>query len=598
MLAAIGGREQPGRSPIETIQGVLAGRTALLVMDNCEHVVAAAANVASDLLSGSPTLSILATSREQLGVAGEVTFTVPSLSIDTEALELFVDRAARARPGFARTAENAAAIGEICQRLDGMPLALELAAARIRALSPQQICDGLSDRFRLLSTGARTLMPRQQTLRGSVDWSYDLLSDDERAALRRLSVFSGGFDLDAAQVVVADDRIDATDVTDLVGSLVDKSLVIVEDRSGLVRYRMLETIREYGAERLDEAGERSDVARRHRSHFRTLLEHASAEEEGPNQAEWRARVIVEMDNIRAALNSALADGDGAALIALTCGAGNTWTLMGGSTEHHRWLVEALALAPDDSPFLPDAVYQLGITDQFVGDMASSHRHLGASVALYRSSGDEVGALWALAEYAFTVVFQDGLEAAAGLRGGDRAARAIGADASRASLWSTASASTWPLQGDRPKRAINSRPRSLSRRRSSIPALGDAHVGAANTTLGDLDHAEVGRTMLDRLRREAGDRMTLGMGLWVLTPCVWPKIGSPRHARATELEAVVLDLGPLNWWAWVMHGVAAVAVAEATATARSCVRGGVLRMRQASRASALYHATKAEALLDG
>ena len=226
---------------------------------------------------------------------------------------------------------------------------MELAAARIRALSPQQICDGLSDRFRLLSTGARTLLPRHQTLRGSVDWSYDLLSEDERAAVRRLSIFSGGFDLDAAQAVVADDRIEPVDVLDLVGSLVDKSLVIVDDRGHLVRYRMLETIREYGAERIDEADERSEVARRHRAHYRALLERASAEEEGPKQAEWRARVMAEMGNIRAALNSALEDGDGAALIALTCGAGNTWTLMGRSTEHHRWLEEALARAPDDSP---------------------------------------------------------------------------------------------------------------------------------------------------------------------------------------------------------------------------------------------------------
>ncbi len=143
---------------------------------------------------------------------------------------------------------------------------------------------------------------------------------------------------------------------------------------------MLETIREYGAERIDEADERSEVARRHRAHYQALLEHASAEEEGAKQAEWRARVMAEMDNIRAALNSALEDGDGAALIALTCGAGNTWTLMGRSTEHHRWLEEALALAPDDSPYLPDAVYQLGIADQFVGDLESSHRHLGEAVA--------------------------------------------------------------------------------------------------------------------------------------------------------------------------------------------------------------------------
>ena len=257
VLTTIGGREQPGRSATETILDALAGRTVLLVMDNCEHVVAAAARVSSDLLSGTPTLSVLATSREQLGVAGEVTFPLPSLSIDAEALELFADRASKARPGFAVTDDNAAAVREICQRLDGIPLALELAAARIRALSPQQICDGLSDRFRLLSTGARTLLPRQQTLRGSVDWSYDLLTEAERAALRRSSIFSGGFDLDAAQAVVADDPIEPVDVLDLVGSLVDKSLVIVDDRGHLVRYRMLETIREYGAEHIDEADERS-----------------------------------------------------------------------------------------------------------------------------------------------------------------------------------------------------------------------------------------------------------------------------------------------------------------------------------------------------
>ena len=429
VLATIGGREQPGRSATETILDALTGRTVLLVLDNCEHVVAAAARVSSDLLSGAPTLSVLATSREQLGVAGEVTFALPSLSIDAEALKLFVDRASKARPGFVVTDDNTAAVREICQRLDGIPLAVELAAARIRALSPQQICDGLSDRFRLLSTGARTLLPRYQSLRGSVDWSYDLLSEDERAAVRRLSIFSGGFDLEAAQAVVADDRIEPVDVLDLVGSIVDKSLVIADDRGQIVRYRMLETIREYGAERIDDADERAEVARRHRGHYRALLERASAEEEGPKQAEWRARVMVEMGNIRAALNSALEDGDGEALIALSCGAGNTWTLMGRSTEHHRWLEEALARAPDDSSLLPDAVYQLGIADQFVGDLESSHRHLGEAVPLYRASGNEVGALWPLADYAFTVAFRDGLDAAMPLLedGIDRA-REIGAGA--------------------------------------------------------------------------------------------------------------------------------------------------------------------------
>ena len=258
-----------------------------------------------------------------------MTFPLPSLSIDAEALELFVDRASKARPGFVVTDDNAAAVREICQRLDGIPLALELAAARIRALSPQQICDGLSDRFRLLSTGARTLLPRHQTLRGSVDWSYDLLSR------RRARRACGGCRSSRGDSIlrrrkrwlltIGSNR--STCSISSARSSTSRSSSWTTEVS-FVRYRMLETIREYGAERIDEAGERTEVARRHRAHYQALLERASAEEEGPKQAEWRARVMAEMDNIRAALNSALDDGDGAALIALTCGAGNTWTLDG------------------------------------------------------------------------------------------------------------------------------------------------------------------------------------------------------------------------------------------------------------------------------
>jgi DNA-binding CsgD family transcriptional regulator len=526
-----------------------------------------------------------------------VTFTLPSLSIDREAIDLFVDRAARARPGFVVTDQNAAAIGEICQRLDGMPLALELAAARIRSLSPEQICDGLSDRFRLLSTGARTLMPRQQTLRGSVDWSYDLLAEDERAALRRLSIFSGGFDLEAAQTVVAHAEISHFDVTDLIGSLVDKSLVIVDDRGRLIRYRMLETLREYGAERLDEAGERHDVARRHRAHYRMLLQRAAAEEEGPNQADWRARVMGEMDNVRAALQSALAEDDGAALIELTCGAGNTWTLMGRSTEHHRWLVEALAHAPDDSPFRASAVYQLGITDQFVGDLESSHRHLGESVPLYRASGDEVGALWALAEYAFTVAFKDGLDAAAPVyEEGIAAARAIGADGARFSM--EYGVGQYMALAGRPAEARDQFEAALAGpspvehfRRWAILGLGLCH-----TVLGDLDLADGPVEESIGYARAAGDRMTLGMGLWVRT-LLRVAQGRIEEARATaaELEVVVLDLGPLNW-AWVMHGIAAFAIAEGDARSAIDVSDEALsHLAQAHpELKALHHATKAEA----
>ena len=202
--------------------------------------------------------------------------------------------------------------------------------------------------------------------------------------------------------VVADESITPFDVLDLVGLLVEKSLLFADESGRLVRYRMLETIRQYGAERLDEAGERAATAHRHREHFRSLLRRASAEEEGPDQLEWRARVIADIDNIRAALQSALQQDDGAALIELTTGVGNTMTLLGVSGEHYGWLREAIARAPADSPFRASAIYQLGIAEQFRGELSEAREHLEASVPLYRELGDENGALWAYAEYCVDV----------------------------------------------------------------------------------------------------------------------------------------------------------------------------------------------------
>jgi DNA-binding CsgD family transcriptional regulator/tetratricopeptide (TPR) repeat protein len=449
-----------------------------------------------------------------------------------------------------------------------------------------------------LSTGARTLMPRQQTLRGSVDWSYDLLSDDERAMLRRLSVFAGGFDLEAAQAVVADDRILPLDVVDLLGSLVDKSLVIVDDRGGSVRYRTLETIREYGAERLDEANERTDAARRHRLHYCALLGRAAAEEEGPDQAEWRARVMREMDNVRAALQSALADGDGAALIELTCGAGNTWTLMGRSTEHHRWLVEALAHAPDDSRFRASAVYQLGIAEQFAGDLVSSRQHLAEAVPLYRAAGDEVGALWAQAEHAFCVAFYEGLDAAMPTwEDGLERARAIGADGPRFSM-QYGIGQYMALSGRSAEACVR-----LEEALASPAPVEDFRqwtvitLALSRAALGDLDRAD--ELMREPLRysRASGDRMGLGQCLWVLSLL---RVAQGRlveaRAAAAELEEIVRDLGPMNW-AWVLHGIAGVSLAEGDArTAIVLSDEAMQHLREANpEVHAVHRATKAEAL---
>ena len=246
----------------------------LVVLDNCEHLLDASAELVVALLSAAAGLTLLATSREAIGVAGEVSWRVPSLSLADEAIELFTDRARHARPDFTLTDDNAATVGEICARLDGVPLAIELAAARVRALSLAEILDSLHDRFRLLTGGARTAVRRQQTLRASVDWSHALLTEPERVLFRRLAVFLGGFDLDAAQAVAGGGEVERFQVLDQLTLLVDKSLVVADDSGGRTRYRLLETVRQYALEKLGESGEADAVRARHRDYYTALAARA------------------------------------------------------------------------------------------------------------------------------------------------------------------------------------------------------------------------------------------------------------------------------------------------------------------------------------
>src|SRR3954471_5367932 len=305
---ALGLPDQPGRSTMETLTKFVGDRQTLIVLDNCEHLLDASASLAAELLAVCPGLQILATSREPTGVPGEVTFTVPSLSLADEAIELFVDRARRVRPDFAIDDDNAASVTEICKRLDGMPLAIELAAARVRALSVEEIVGSLHDRFRLLTGGARTAVRRQQTLRASVDWSHALLTETERILFRRLAVFLGGFDLDAAQAVAGDAEVERYQILDQLALLVDKSLVTAENTSGRTRYRLLETVRQYALERLGESGEADDVRARHRDHYLA----AAATLNDPGGADYRQQLQqaeADIDNLRSAFGWCLETGE-------------------------------------------------------------------------------------------------------------------------------------------------------------------------------------------------------------------------------------------------------------------------------------------------
>ncbi|MFF4209048.1 BTAD domain-containing putative transcriptional regulator [Streptomyces sp. NPDC001796] len=330
----------PQDDPVALLIEYCAPRSELLILDNCEHVIDAAAELAETLLTHCPGLTILATSREPLGVPGESVRPVEPLPPDP-AHRLFLERAAAARPG-PHTVHDPEAVDEICRRLDGLPLAIELAAARLRLLTPRQIADRLDDRFRLLTSGSRTVLPRQQTLRAVVDWSWDLLDERERTVLREVSVFAGGWDLAAAEAVCTGP------VADLIGALVDKSLVVAAPGDGDggtgMRYRMLETIHEYATERAAEAPElRTAAERRHRAWVRALVEEAEPELRSAEQLPWIRRLETELDNIRAALYRAIASGDEAEAGAIALATGWFWWLRNFRWEGTEWTERVLRL---------------------------------------------------------------------------------------------------------------------------------------------------------------------------------------------------------------------------------------------------------------
>ncbi|WP_438701048.1 ATP-binding protein [Streptomyces antarcticus] len=366
-LAALGAREtklrgasveemraltdRVGDDALDRLVEHCARRRLLLLLDNCEHVIGAAAVLAERLLTHCPGVQILATSREPLGVPGESLRPVEPLP-DPVALRLLNDRGAAARPGFSVDEDPDAAV-EICRRLDGLPLAIELAAARLRLLTPRQIADRLDDRFRLLTSGARTVLPRQQTLRAVVDWSWDLLDEPERAVLRRLSVFAGGCDLTAAEAVCADPSYDTADV---LGSLVDKSLVVAApgpDGSGM-RYRLLETVAEYAAERLAGAGDdRAATERRHLVHYRELARTTEPRLRGHGQRAAAGLVATEYENLRTALRRAVAARAAEEVLCMVHSLVWYWHMHDLRAESRHWSEAAAALGPD--PFAAPAV---------------------------------------------------------------------------------------------------------------------------------------------------------------------------------------------------------------------------------------------------
>ncbi len=386
LATVLGFREEAGKTLSETLNTQLSDQDTLIVLDNCEHVIDACARLSEELLTSAPNLRIVATSREALGVDGETAWHVPSLDVD-RAVQLFVERATLVRPNFAPNADDLSLISDICVRLDGIPLAIELTAAWTRMMQLGQIAAALDDRFRLLTGGSRTAVPRQRTLESSVAWSHDLLGERERILLRRLSVFAGGFTLDAAESVCADEQLDRYAVLDILSRLVDKSLVQVSHEERDARYSLLETIRYFARERLFEAGESGVTRDRHLDCFLALAELAAPKLPGGDAPEWLSRLEREHDNLRAALEWADAKHKDELFLRL-CGALTLfWELRCYLAEGGRWLARALATEGEPSVIRARALWGAAHVALYGGEFETTLRRIPEAIAMAETVGD-------------------------------------------------------------------------------------------------------------------------------------------------------------------------------------------------------------------
>ncbi|MEV5596578.1 BTAD domain-containing putative transcriptional regulator [Streptomyces sp. NPDC052496] len=547
VLAVLGVREGAAAGPAgERLAGAVRGKRLLLVLDNCEHVVGAVAEITADLLGAAPGLRVLATSQELLGLAGERVWPVPPLE-QADAVGLFVARAAATAPGFRLDEHNTAAVADICRRLDGIPLALELAATRVRALGARELSARLDDRFRLLGTGRRGAPPRQQTLRAMIDWSWELLTTAEQVVLRRLAVHADGCMLRAAEEVCAGDGVGSGEVAALLARLVDRSLVAVAEGPYGPRYRLLESVAAYCLERLREAGEAEAVRRRHSIHHTSLAERAEPFLYGAEQREWLARLDQETANLRAALDCAVQEGAAERALRLVNAAAWYWFLRGRLAEAGRAL--GMALDVPASSAVPEGlrlrakVWQVGMASLAGGDTdpvarADAVLKQYATTETQRGSAskaapaDPAGHAWALW---FLTYAQVGLGDPAVAR--DRLARALAAFRALGDRWGTAAVLSSRAQGQ--YAAPGSVPDLAARRRDAEESValfreagdlwGQLQASEALGTLaeigGDYEHAA-------QLHRD-GLRAAEELGLWIQA--------SYRHSGLGRIALLTGDL---------------------------------------------------------
>jgi non-specific serine/threonine protein kinase len=536
VAGALGIREQPGQPFLAVLVDVLQSRQLLLVLDNCEHLVDACAQLLDNLVRACPALRVLATSREALGIRGETVWSVPPLSLpeapapaaelinQSESVRLFIERCRAVQANFVLTERNAPAVAEICRRLDGLPLALELAAARVTVLGVEQIAERLEGQLRLLTGGSRTAAPRQQTLRGAIEWSYRLLSDQERLLFERLSVFASSFSLEAAESVCTTDGLQGDEFLDLLQRLVEKSLLGVE-RVGddiSVRYRILETLRQYGRERLAITGTADKVRARHATFFGVLVEEAGHHAHGPRQVEYLKRCDEELDNIRGALQWVLERTDESTSLRVASMAW-FWSARGYWSEGRAWLERALTLPEQDAR--AEVLLWAGVLAWLQGDVPGAQQRAEDCLAASRTAEDRGTAAAAMGL----------LGLLSWLRGDYAAARPL---TERSLALSRETGDRW----------TQSRQLDL--------------LGVAALQEGDLEAAEARVDESVRLARQAGDTYSLTIALNFLGD-VKRVHGANDDAEAAYTESLALNdtMGDFGQGAASLHSLGYLAQAR-------------------------------------
>jgi non-specific serine/threonine protein kinase len=533
VAAALGLREEPRRPLPAILVEHLKGKRLLLVLDNCEHLPEACGTLAGALLAACPDLRLLASSREALRVSAEHVYRVPALSVPDarrpppvailgsyEAVRLFVARAQAQRPEFALTAHNSRAVAAICVRLDGLPLAIELAAARVAGLSVEAIAERLDERFRLLTGGPRDLAERQRTLRATMDWSWELLGEAEQVLLRRLSVFAGGWSLEAAEGVCAEDDGDESwAILDLLDGLVTKSLVGLDESGDEARYGLLESVRAYAAERLAEFGEVAATRGRHLTWCLALAEEAATQLVGPEQATWMRRLEREHDNLRAALGLARERGAGETGLRLAAALARFWYMRGYLSEGLEWLDEMLSLpAAGNAGALGArgrALNGAGMLAQALSELGRAAARIEESLGLHRELGDARGIAISLNSLGNLAVAQGNYERAAPLfEESLELFKTLGTTMGIATTLSNLGLVA-QYQGEY-ARAVELHQESLALRREMQDAAGIAltlgNLGLLARDQGDAARAESLHRESLALRRELGDRMGVALAL--------------------------------------------------------------------------------------